>query len=252
MTLKAALYLIPVGLSPAPLDHVLPPRNIEIISQLRCFVVENIREARRFLRRADSSFPIDECSFHELNTHTDRSRIGEWLAPLRAGTPMGLLSDAGCPAVADPGSDIVAIAQQEGLTVIPLVGPSSILLALMASGMNGQGFSFNGYLPIDDDARRDRIRELENIAARRQQTQIFIETPYRNNRTLRLLADTLRPDTLICVAADITDPEHQKIRTMSAAHWKNAGCNFDKRPAIFLIHPAGADRGVRLKGHNNR
>lgn len=244
-----ALYLIPVELSGGPLESVLPAGNLRIVRQLRHFVVENLRSARRFLRRWDREFPIDECEFHELNTHTDRAGVSSWLEPLRRGVPMGLMSDAGCPAVADPGSDIVAIAQREGLRVIPLVGPSSIMLALMASGFNGQGFAFNGYIPVDAAARSARIAELERMAQRTGQTQIFIETPYRNNRMVRFLSETLRPDTLLCVAADITDPEREEIVTRPAKAWRNARYDYDKRPAIFLIHvtmsaPAAARKGA--------
>lgn len=249
MELKTALYLVPSELSHAPLADVLPAGNLGVVRELRHFIVENLRSARRFLRRWDPAFPIDECSFHELNTHTDRAVISGWLDLLRQGTPMGLLSDAGCPAVADPGSDIVAIAQKEGLQVIPLVGPSSILLALMASGFNGQGFAFNGYLPQDPQARRQRIIELERLAARTGQTQIFIETPYRNNAMVKALAETLRPETLLCVAADITDPDAESIRTRAAAKWRTAKYDYDKRPAIFLIHvPQAAPPAARKGG----
>lgn len=234
--LPPALYLLPVGLSGAPLHDVLPDANFAVASRLRHFIVENLRTARRFLRRCDPAFDVDGTTFFELNTRTDRSAISRMLDPLRAGHPMGLMSEAGCPAVADPGSDIVAIAQKEGLRVVPLVGPSSILMSLMASGFNGQGFCFNGYLPIEEGARVKKIRELENIAARQGITQIFIETPYRNNAMLRTLAATLRPDTLLCVACDITDPVSQSIRTLAAARWKTHAENYDKRPAVFLIH----------------
>lgn len=247
-----ALYLIPVELSGGPLESVLPAGNLRIVRQLRHFVVENLRSARRFLRRWDPEFPIDECEFHELNTHTDRAGVSAWLDPLRRGVPMGLMSDAGCPAVADPGSDIVSIAQREGLRVIPLVGPSSILLALMASGFNGQGFAFNGYIPVDAAARSARIAELERMAQRTGQTQIFIETPYRNNRMVRFLSETLRPDTLLCVAADITDPEREEIVTRPAKAWRNARYDYDKRPAIFLIHVAMAAPAAARKGAARR
>lgn len=247
-----ALYLIPVELSGGPLESVLPAGNLRIVRQLRHFVVENLRSARRFLRRWDPEFPIDECEFHELNTHTDRAGVSAWLDPLRRGVPMGLMSDAGCPAVADPGSDIVSIAQREGLRVIPLVGPSSILLALMASGFNGQGFAFNGYIPVDAAARSARIAELERTAQRTGQTQIFIETPYRNNRMVRFLSETLRPDTLLCVAADITDPEREEIVTRPAKAWRNARYDYDKRPAIFLIHVAMSAPAAARKGAARR
>lgn len=252
MELTPALYLIPVELSGGPLDSVLPAGNLRIVRGLRHFVVENLRSARRFLRRWDREFPIDECEFHELNTHTDRAGVSAWLDPLRHGVPMGLMSDAGCPAVADPGSDIVAIAQRECLKVVPLVGPSSVLMSLMASGFNGQGFAFNGYLPVDAPARAARIAELERMALRTGQTQIFIETPYRNNRMVQTLAESLRPDTLLCVAADITDPEREEIVTRPAKAWRNARYDYDKRPAIFLIHVASAAPAAARKGAARR
>lgn len=252
MELTPALYLIPVELSGGPLDSVLPAGNLRIVRGLRHFVVENLRSARRFLRRWDREFPIDECEFHELNTHTDRAGVSAWLDPLRHGVPMGLMSDAGCPAVADPGSDIVAIAQREGLKVVPLVGPSSVLMSLMASGFNGQGFAFNGYLPVDAPARAARIAELERMALRTGQTQIFIETPYRNNRMVQTLAESLRPDTLLCVAADITDPDREEIVTRPAKEWRNARYDYDKRPAIFLIHVASAAPAAARKGAARR
>lgn len=252
MELTPALYLIPVELSGGPLDSVLPAGNLRIVRQLRHFVVENLRSARRFLRRWDREFPIDECEFHELNTHTDRAGVWAWLEPLRNGVPMGLMSDAGCPAVADPGADIVAIAQRDGLKVVPLVGPSSILMSLMASGFNGQGFAFNGYLPVDAPARAARISELERLAQRTGQTQIFIETPYRNNRMVQTLAESLRPDTLLCVAADITDPAREEIVTRPAKSWRNAKYDYDKRPAIFLIHVASAAPAAARKGAARR
>lgn len=146
------------------------------------------------------------------------------------------MSEAGCPAVADPGAQVVSIAQREGLKVVPLVGPSSILMSLMASGFNGQGFAFNGYLPIGDDERHRAVKELENRCTRWHQTQIFIETPYRNNRLIRFLASTLRPDTLLCVACDIADPARESIITLPASKWKTNQADYDKRPAIFLIH----------------
>ena len=146
------------------------------------------------------------------------------------------MSEAGCPAVADPGASVVAIAQHEGLRVIPLVGPSSILMSLMASGFNGQGFAFNGYLPIKEDERHRAIKDFENRCSRLGQTQIFIETPYRNNRLIHFLASNLRPDTLLCVACDITDPARESIITLPASKWKNNNTDYDKRPAIFLIH----------------
>lgn len=232
----ASLYLIPVNISDAPLDSVIPTGNIEIIRGIRHFIVENTRTARRFLKRCDRSFDVDGAVFHELNRHTDLNEVSGWLDPLRSGEPMGVMSEAGCPAVADPGALPVEIAQREGFRVIPLVGPSSILMSLMASGFNGQGFAFNGYLPIDDKEKLHALRELEAESQSKNRTEIFIETPYRNNRMVQFLSDNLRPDTLLCVACDITDTEKESIVTLPAPKWKNNKENYDKRPAIFLIY----------------
>ena len=236
MSLTPALYLIPVTISDAPLENVLPQANIAIIKQIKHFIVENVRTARRFLRSCDRNFDIDGSTFHELNRHTDLSAVSSYLEPLRRGEPVGVMSEAGCPAVADPGALPVEIAQREGLKVVPLVGPSSILMALMASGFNGQGFSFNGYLPIEDAERTKKIKELEQISARTGMTQIFIETPYRNNKMLKALASTLKGDTMISVACDLTDPEHESAVTLPAAKWRNTKADYDKKPAIFLIY----------------
>ena len=168
------------------------------------------------------------------------------LDPLRQGQPIGVMSEAGCPAVADPGSHPVEIAQREGLRVVPLVGPSSILMSLMASGFNGQGFAFQGYLPIEGTERKKALKRLESESASRQMTQIFIETPYRNNRMVALLADTLSPSTMICVACDVTDPEREEIIALRAADWKKRKYDYDKRPAIFLLY-AGAKGGDRRR-----
>ncbi|MDE6682544.1 MAG: SAM-dependent methyltransferase, partial [Muribaculaceae bacterium] len=192
MELKPALYLIPVNISDAPLNDVIPSGNLAVVKGIRHLIVENIRTARRFLKRWDRSFDIDAITFYELNGHTDLKNISTYLDPLRRGEPVGVMSEAGCPAVADPGSAVVEIAQREKLKVVPMVGPSSILMSLMASGFNGQGFAFNGYLPIDEKDRLRAVRELESIAGKRGQTQIFIETPYRNNRMVKFLADNLR------------------------------------------------------------
>ncbi len=236
--LQCALYLIPVPLSDtSAAADVLPAANLGIIRELRHFVVEDLRSARRFLRRVDRSFDIDGSTFVELNEHTRRDRryVDATIEALRQGHPVGLLSEAGCPAVADPGAEAVAVAQREGYRVIPLVGPSSILMALMASGFNGQSFAFNGYLPIDHDQRIRTLREYERRArASASQTQVFIEAPYRNNKLLALLADTLRPDTLICVASDITG-ERESIITRTAAQWARSRADYDRIPTIFLI-----------------
>ena len=236
MKLATALYLVPVNISDAPLRDTLPEGNLDVLRGLRHIIVENVRTARRFLKRCDTAFDIAAVTFHELNRHTDPADVSSYLDPLRAGEPVGVMSEAGCPAVADPGALAVSIAQREGLQVVPLVGPSSILMALMASGFNGQGFSFNGYLPIDAREREKKIRDLEALSRKLDMTQIFIETPYRNNRMVESLCHTLKGDTLICVACDITDPEKESIRTLPASRWKREKYDFDKRPAIFLIY----------------
>lgn len=246
MEVEKALYLLPVNISEAPLSKVLPPWNTEILSGIRHFVVENLRTARRFLRKALRDFPIDECTFFELNRHTPPEDLPSFLEPLRSGHPLGVMSEAGCPAVADPGAQVVAIAQKEGFKVIPLVGPSSILLALMGSGFNGQCFCFKGYLPVDTTEKSKALKDIETESARRDQTQIFIETPYRNNKIIELMARTLRPDTLVCVACDITGPS-QSIVTLPASKWKSIKEDFDKRPAIFLLHAAQTTAPKRPK-----
>ncbi len=240
MKQEAALYLIPVNISDAPLENVIPTGNLPIVKNLKHLIVENVRTARRFLKRWDKGFDIDSITFHELNGHTDLTEVSAWLEPLRNGESIGVMSEAGCPAVADPGALPVEIAQREGLRVVPLVGPSSILMSLMASGFNGQGFAFNGYLPIDEKERIHAIRDLENESQFKNRTQIFIETPYRNNSLIRFLSENLRPDTRLCVACDISDPENESVITRPAAKWKACKENYDKRPAIFLIYRGSA------------
>lgn len=236
MKLAPALYLIPVNISEAPLREVLPEGTLDVLRPIRHFIVENVRTARRFLKKCDPAFDIAATTFYELNRHTDLAEVSSYLEPLRRGEPMGVMSEAGCPAVADPGALVVSIAQRERLKVVPLVGPSSILMSLMASGFNVQGFCFNGYLPIDPHERERKIRELESTSRRCDMTQIFIETPYRNNRMVESLVKVLRGDTKLCVACDITDPEKETILSMTVAKWKSAKYDFDKRPAIFLIY----------------
>lgn len=246
MKIQSALYLVPVPMSGAPVSDVIPAGNLDVLVQLRHFIVENVRTARRYLRHVDPAFPIADCTFSVLDRHTGPEEVGEMLAPLRNGEPVGVMSEAGCPAVADPGSHPVEIAQREGLKVVPLVGPSSILMSLMASGFNGQGFAFHGYLPIDGAERRKVLKRLEVESASRHMTQIFIETPYRNNRMVDLLADCLSPSTMVCVAADITDPEREEVKALCASDWKKRKYDYDKRPAIFLLY-AGAKGGDRRR-----
>ncbi len=233
--MKPALYLIPVTLSDVPLSQVLPAANIEVVRGIRHFIVENVRSARRFLKRCDRDIDIDGLTFYELNRHTDPKDIASYLAPLETGQPMGIISEAGCPAIADPGADVVAIAQRRGLTVIPLVGPSSILMGLMASGFNGQSFAFVGYLPIEAQARARRLKELEQRIMRDDQTQIFIETPYRNNTLLADLVKHLPSNLRLCVASDITG-ENERIVTHTIAQWAAQKPDFGKIPTIFLLY----------------
>lgn len=232
--LTPALYLLPVGLGDTSPTEILPARNIEIMRKIRHFIVENIRTARRCIRRCDPEFSFDNVEFMELNIHTPPEEVSRMLAPLREGVPMGVMSEAGCPAVADPGADVVAIAQREGLKVVPLVGPSSILMGLMGSGFNGQSFCFHGYLPINDKEKRNVLLKLERDSESANRTQIFIETPYRNNKLLALMTETLSPDTKVCVACNITAPD-ETIETRTVAQWKKAEYDFSKRPSIFLL-----------------
>lgn len=235
-TLAPALYLLPVGLSDTSPSNVIPVFNNEIMRELRFFIVENIRTARRWIRKCDPSFNFEGVEFFELNKHTDPTEIGRMLEPLRKGKPMGVMSEAGCPAVADPGADVVAVAQREGLEVVPLVGPSSILMGLMGSGFNGQSFCFHGYLPIDEKAKRQTLQRLERESEKENRTQIFIETPYRNNKMLQMMCDTLSADTRICVACDITDCSQQEIRSLPVKEWRKKKFDYNKRPAVFLIY----------------
>lgn len=229
------IYLFPstMGEATPPVD-VLPGRNIELLRGVRYFVVEELRTARRFLKACDRSIDIDALHFEVLNEHTRAEDVPTMLAPALEGHDIGVISEAGCPAVADPGADLVAVAQRKGVEVVPLVGPSSILMGLMASGFNGQSFAFLGYLPQDASRRPARLREMER-AIRHGQTQIFIETPYRNNRLIAELAKILPGDLLLCVACDITG-ESQSILTKPLRVWAKESYNYDKRPSIFLLY----------------
>lgn len=232
--MEPALYLFPSGLSSAPASDVLPQLNIELLRQVRHFVVENLRSARRFLKSVDRNIDIDALSFTELNEHTPAAEVPAMLAPLGRGESVGVISEAGCPAVADPGADLVAEAQRRGYKVVPLVGPSSILLAMMASGFNGQKFAFEGYLPIDESERMRRLKEMQRRIVSERQTQIFIETPYRNNRLLGELCAKLPGNMLLCVASEITG-EAQSIRTLPLSRWSREQYDYNKKPTIFLL-----------------
>lgn len=234
--LPSALYLIPVSLGGNDLNRVLPSYNKEVILSIRHFIVEEVRTARRFLKQVDRSIDIDSLTFYPIGKHSDPSQVASYLSPLRKGLPVGVISEAGCPAVADPGADVVAIAQREGLKVVPLVGPSSILLSVMASGFNGQSFAFHGYLPIDPAARAKRLRLLEARAAAENQTQLFIETPYRNARLFADICSACGDRTRLCVAAGLTT-DKEYIRTRTIGQWKRSGLpDLGKIPTIFLIY----------------
>lgn len=233
--METALYLLPVTLGDTPLDRVLPAHNIEIISGIRHFIVENVRSARRFLRQADPKFDIDGSQFYELNKHTAPQDFAGFLQPLHEGKPMGVISEAGCPAVADPGADVVAIAQRKGFKVVPLVGPSSIILSVMASGFNGQSFAFHGYLPIKPEERARRLKQLEQRIYNEQQTQLFIETPYRNGKMIEDIIKNCRPQTKLCIAANLTcDDEYVRTRTLK--EWRTGVPDLSKIPCIFLLY----------------
>lgn len=233
--METALYLLPVTLGDTPLEQVLPAYNKEVIRQIKHFIVEDVRSARRFLKKVDRETDIDGLTFYPLNKHTSPNDISGYLLPLMEGHSMGVISEAGCPAVADPGADVVAIAQRKKLRVIPLVGPSSIILSVMASGFNGQSFAFHGYLPIDPSERTRRLKELESRIYTESQTQLFIETPYRNNKMLEDIIRNCRPQTKLCIAANITC-EGEYIRTCTVKEWKNHLPDLTKIPCIFLIY----------------
>ncbi|MBR3883958.1 MAG: SAM-dependent methyltransferase [Bacteroidaceae bacterium] len=233
--MENALYLLPVTLGDTPLENVLPSYNAKIISGIRHFIVENVRTARRFLRSVDSQFDIDGSHFFELNKHTTPEAVAEYLKPLIDGKPMGVISEAGCPAVADPGADVVAIAQRKGLKVVPLVGPSSIILSVMASGFNGQSFAFHGYLPIKPEERTKKLRQLEQRVYNEHQTQLFIETPYRNDKMVEDILKTCRQQTKLCIAANLTCP-NEYVRTRTVKEWQGKVPELSKIPCIFLLY----------------
>lgn len=229
------LYLFPVPLSDVGPEQVLPGSNLQLLLGIRYFVVENLRSARRFLKACHKSIIIDDLEFTELSEHTPPGEVDAMLAPMAHGHSIGVISEAGCPAVADPGADLVAAAQRRGYEVVPLVGPSSILMSLMGSGFNGQSFTFNGYLPIDARARAGKLKDMQQAIRRDRCTQIFIETPYRNNKLIEELCRVLPPDMLLCVASDITGPR-QRINTRRIDQWRRIKPDYDKIPAIFLLN----------------
>lgn len=233
--MPGTLYLIP---APLGASHYTPvPKSVlDIVHSLEYFIVERGKTARRYLKDWKTPVPFQAMTFFELNKRTNLQDLPSFLAPaIELGKNVGLMSEAGCPGVADPGADVIRLAHQQGLKVVPLVGPSSILLALMASGLNGQTFAFQGYLPIKKPERTRKIQHLEQIGRKQNQTQIFIETPYRNDAFLKDLINSLKPDTLLCVATDIT-LNTEYIKTMSVAEWKKVELpSLHKRPTVFLF-----------------
>lgn len=232
---KGTLYLIPASLGEADLNSVWPAGHKEIINMIDVFIVENVRTARRFLKKAGYRSSFDDVVFHLLNKHTSESETALFLNAAMEGKPVGLLSEAGCPGVADPGQLIVSEAHRRGITVKPLVGANSILLALMASGMNGQMFGFHGYLPIDKKMRIQKLRELESSSQNTGATQIFMETPFRNNQLAEDLLKHCHPATRLCIAAELTASE-EFIASRSIGEWRKTKIpDLHKRPAIFLL-----------------
>ena len=234
----ASIYLIPTHLSNAPLSNVLPDYNFKIIKQIKYFIVENIRTARRFLKQVDRTINIDELTFFELNEHTDKTLLISYIEPIKNNNDIGIISEAGCPAIADPGADIVSIAQEKNIKVVPLVGPSSILLSLMASGFNGQSFAFNGYLPIDKNERINTLKRFEKKIFSESQTQIFIETPYRNVQLVEDICKTLSDNIKLCIAVDITS-DSEIIKTKTIRQWKSTIDSIGtihKKPTICLLY----------------
>lgn len=230
-----SLYLIPTTMGDTSIDKVLPKYNTEIINSLSFFIVENIRTSRRFLKKCNPEIDIDALTFYELNKRTLSKDIATFLNPMRMGESIGVISEAGCPAIADPGADVVAIAQKENYKVVPLVGPSSILMSLMASGFNGQSFAFHGYLPIETNERIRELKELENKVYRDNQTQIFIETPYRNNKMAEDILENCKPQTKLCIAMNITC-DNETIITKKVGAWRGKLPDMHKQPCVFLIY----------------
>lgn len=235
ITFLGNLYLIPTTLGEMQPEAVLPISIQHSIDVIGDYIVENEKTARKFIKSIQPLKVQADLRIHVLNKRTETSELKAMIQPCLEGRSVGLMSEAGCPGVADPGAVIVKIAHQHGIKVVPLVGPSSILLALMASGMNGQSFAFNGYLPIEKSEKKQVLKQLERLSEEKNQSQLFIETPYRNNKMLEDLLIALHPKTLLCIAADITLPT-EYIKTYTVQEWKNVKVDLHNRPAIFIIH----------------
>lgn len=231
---KGTLYLIPSPLGDNEPSEVIPSTVLDILGHFKTFVVEEVRTARRYLSKAGLKGHIESLEFFELNEHTDRAQVESYLDLFNNGNDVALISEAGLPAVADPGAQLVALCHSRDIRVVPFVGPSSLMLALMASGLNGQSFAFCGYLPAKSDERKNRLRAIEKHSASSRQTQIFIETPYRNDSMLADILSVCQPRTKLCIAANITMPDAY-IRTKTVEEWKREKLVIGKRPCVFLI-----------------
>lgn len=234
ITFKGKLYLIPTTLGEVAPDDVLPQTVKRAIDFINDYVVENEKTARRFIKSVNPEKVQANLRINTLNKHTEISEHNAMIQPCLEGRNIGLMSEAGCPGVADPGAAIVKLAHEKGIQVVPLVGPSSILLALMGSGMNGQNFAFNGYLPIDKSEKKAALKNLERLSFEKNQAQIFIETPYRNNKLLEDILHSLQSATRLCIAADITLPT-EYIKTLTVNDWKKTKVDLHNRPAIFIV-----------------
>lgn len=248
--MQGTLYLLPNRIAETPVEETIPPKTLAVLRNTRYFLAENAKTVRAFLKAAGHPLPISELSVVEIGHEPDASKIKEWLTPLEEGHDVAIVSESGCPGIADPGANIVAYAQEADFTVRPLVGPSSILLALMASGLDGQHFRFLGYLPIKEPQRSEALKNAERQSAKGE-TQIFIETPYRNSAFLQFLSDTLHPETRITVASDITGGS-EFIKTKTAAQWKKAPVVLAKVPTIFAILAQRAAPSAKLSASKKR
>jgi 16S rRNA (cytidine1402-2'-O)-methyltransferase len=237
--MSGTLYLVPNLLGIVPPESVLPAKTIAVARRLDHFIVENAKPARAFLKSLDAGRPMREIAILELGVNPPVARLAELLAPARQGHDVGLMSDAGCPGIADPGALVVAEAHRNGISVVPLVGPSSVLLALMASGMNGQGFTFHGYLAVKPSKRAEALRALEAESRRTGRAQLFIETPYRNAALLASIVEACNPSTRLCVAADLT-LESETVESRAVREWKGRDfTRYAKRPAMFVLQGSG-------------
>lgn len=230
----ASLYLVPNVLAEGDWQSVMPATVFTVLTSTKFYIVENIRTARRFMKQVNRDIDIDSCTFYEINKHTKPQDLPQFLKPLEQGNDVAVISEAGCPGVADPGADVVRLAHQKEFKVVPIVGPSSILLALMASGLNGQNFAFRGYLPVKPNERSRELANLERKIKASGQTQIFIETPYRNNHMVEEILRSCAPSTLLCIAANITG-ENEFIATKTVQQWKGKVPDLHKQPVIFLL-----------------